>query len=75
MNYRVIIIAVIVAFLIGGYVGDELRPQPERPFLKFLARAAKVAMWVMIMEEAPQQHQRYQAVSADADHVDHARSL
>lgn len=74
MNYRVIIIAVIVAFLIGGYVGDELRPQPERPFLKFLARAAKVAMWVMIMEEQPQP-QRYQAVSADADHVDHARSL
>lgn len=73
MNYRVIIIAIIVAFLIGGYVGDELRPQPERPFLKFLARAAKVAMWVMIMEEP--QPQRYQAVSADADHVDHARSL
>lgn len=76
MNYRALIIAVVIAFLAGGYVGDELKPKPDRPILKFLAKAAKVFMWVMVMEEPPTpQPARYRAAAIDADHIDHARSL
>lgn len=75
MNYRALVIAVVIAFLAGGYIGDELRPKPDRPVLRFLAKAAKTFLWIMVFEEPPQPQPPYKAAALDADQIDHARSL
>ena len=73
MNPKYVVLALVLAFAIGGWAGDEMRPEPDRPVLKFLAKAARLGMWLLIVgEPAPKQ----QAVHAAApDHIDHMRSL
>lgn len=76
MNKKYVLIGLIVAFALGGWAGDELRPQPERPVLKFLARAAKLGMWLLIVgEPAQSKDHSLQYAAPDSDHINHMRSL
>lgn len=75
MNRWTVVLALIVAFMLGGWIGDEARPQPERPVLKFLARVARTGLWLMVLGESPQPQPQYTRTIPDDDHIDHARSL
>jgi hypothetical protein len=75
MNRTSVVLALVVAFLLGGWIGDEARPQPDRPVLRFLAKMARTGLWLMVVGEQPQQPQEYTRAAPDADHVDHMRSL
>jgi NADH:ubiquinone oxidoreductase subunit H len=76
MNSRLAIVAaLIVAFMLGGWIGDEFRPKPDRPVLRFLAKAARTAMWIMLVESATRETEYTRAAPPDPDHIDHARSL
>ena len=73
MNNKALVLALIVAFIVGGYVGDELKPQPDRPVRRFLAKAARAALWFAAFSEPAPQPQY--SKSLDPDHIDHQRSL
>jgi hypothetical protein len=77
MNTRIAIVAaLIVAFLMGGWIGDEFRPKPDRPVLRFLAKAARMALWIMVVDSSSQQPEvQYTRTAPDPDHIDHMRSL
>lgn len=77
MNHRLILIgALVLAFLMGGWVGDEARKKPERPVLKALMRLAKWGLFVVpfVLDE-PDQPPRYNRAALGDDHIDHMRSL
>jgi hypothetical protein len=75
MNRLAIVLALILAFALGGWIGDESRQQPDRPVLKFLAKAARWGLWLMVVgEPAPPQEPKYTR-SLSPDHIDHQRSL
>ena len=74
MNQKTtLVLALIAAFLVGGYVGDEMKPKPDRPVLRFLAKAARVALWFAAFSEPPPPPQY--GHHPDPDHLDHGRSL
>ena len=76
MNRKYVVIALVLAFVLGGWVGDELRPEPDRPVLKFLARAARMGMWLLIVgEPAQSKQQAVQIAAPNSDNIDHMRSL
>lgn len=57
IDHRLLAIAVglfIAGWLIGQHSGGLLGPQNDRPVLKFLARVAKIGLWVMVAEQPPQ---------------------
>lgn len=74
MNNKTLVLALIVAFLIGGWAGDESRPKPERPVARFIGKIARLGLWLMILGETePKGEPQY--TKASPDHIDHARSL
>jgi hypothetical protein len=76
MNTKHVLIGLLLAFALGGWIGDELRPKPERPVLQFLARAARMGMWLLIVgEPAQSKDQAVQIAAPDSDHINHMRSL
>lgn len=75
MNRQTIVLALILAFALGGWIGDESRQKPDRPVLKFLAKAARWGLWLMVVaEKAPASEPQYTR-SLSPDHIDHQRSL
>jgi hypothetical protein len=72
MSKQTLVLAVIIAFALGGWIGDEAKPQPERPVLKFLAKVAKWGLWIMVVGE-PTPEPQY--TRSSPDHIDHQRSL
>jgi len=75
MNRKSIVLALVIAFAVGGYIGDEFRKEPERPVLKFLAKVARTGLWLMVLGEKPQPPSPAYTRAPDPDHIDHGRSL
>jgi hypothetical protein len=53
------VLIVVAAVVIGGIVFQTLpapRAKPERPVLKFLAKVAKLGLWVLMAQSAPIPH-------------------
>ena len=76
MTTRIAIIAaLVVAFLLGGWIGDEVRPKPQRPVLKFLGKAARLGLWLLVAESNEPSEPQYAKTHFDPDHIDHMRSL
>lgn len=73
MNKQTIVLAVILAFALGGWIGDEAKPKPDRPVLKFLAKAARWGLWLMVVGEPAPEPPQY--TKASPDNIDHKRSL
>ena len=49
-----VVIAATVGFLLGGQVqNNPFKPQKERPFLKFLAKVARLGLWVTAFADPP----------------------
>ena len=74
-----LIVAVVIGAAVLGY-GLRYATVPEcreRPFLVFLAKAAKTALWVMMFAESeePECRNTIVAVPPDEPVIDHARSL
>jgi hypothetical protein len=54
LDTRVLIVACLI--VAGGLVFQTLpapRPKPERPVLKFLAKVAKLGLWLMVVRDEP----------------------
>jgi hypothetical protein len=50
------VIVIVAVVVIGGLALQTLpapRAKPERPVLKFLARVAKLGLWVLVAQSAP----------------------
>jgi hypothetical protein len=50
------VIVIVAAVVIGGLALQTLpapRAKPERPVLKFLAKVAKLGLWVLMAQSAP----------------------
>jgi len=55
-NYRPAIVAMLVGLAIGWFMfsgGSDSPRKDERPFLKWVARAAKNLLWISLMFEEP----------------------
>lgn len=74
MNRQTIVLALILAFALGGWIGDEAKPKPDRPVLKFLSQAARWGLWLLVVGEPAPEPQYSRAAPTD-DHIDHQRSL
>lgn len=72
-NRITLVLALAVAFLLGGWIGDETREKPQRPVLTWIARVARWGLWMMVVADEQPQPMPFKAI--DADHIDHARSL
>ena len=76
MNRKTIVLALVLAFAVGGYIGDESRKQPERPVLRFLAKVARWGLWVMVVGDQPKQPEpQYTRAAPGPGEIDHLRSL
>lgn len=74
MSKQTLVIALIVAFLVGGWAGDEVRPRPDRPVARFFGKIARLGLWLMVLGESePKAEPQY--TKASPDHIDHMRSL
>lgn len=74
MNNKTLVLALIVAFLVGGWAGDESRPQPDRPVARFIGKIARLGLWIMVLGETePKAEPQYTKSSPDS--IDHMRSL
>ena len=81
MDRRVIALAAglfLAGWLIGREVGDSWLPAPfapqhDRPVLRFLAKVAKLGLWVMMAAEKPPQDEgsHYAHVKFTPDRVNH----
>lgn len=70
-------LAIIAAAAIG-FFANELMPkkEPDRPFLSFIAKAARTALWIMMFaEDKPCERTNIVAAPQDEPFIDHARSL
>jgi len=50
------VLVIVAAIIIGGLAFQTLpapRAKPERPVLKFLARVAKLGLWVLVAQSPP----------------------
>lgn len=56
-DIRICVIAAILGCALGWFAATSpaspIRPAPDRPVLRFLARVAKVGLWVMWAAEPP----------------------
>jgi hypothetical protein len=53
------VLIVVAAIVIGGIVFQALpapQAKPERPVLKFLARVARLGLWIMLAHSGPTPH-------------------
>ena len=72
------IAAALIAAAALGFSVQYLTPRkPDRPFLVFLAKAARTALWVMMFAESEEPCQKTLIVTSPGDEpvLDHARSL
>jgi hypothetical protein len=76
MNRQTIVLALIIAFALGGWSGDGVKPtpKPDRPVLKFISQAARWGLWLLVVGEPAPEPQYTRAAPTD-DHIDHQRSL
>lgn len=78
---RVNVLIVLIGFGIGYYLASSREPQPrhDRPVARWIARAARNALWFMALAEpAPAQYEGRQLVHARVDEhgqpfLDHGR--
>ena len=70
---------ILVVALAVGYGARQVVPdrKKDRPFLVFLAKAARTALWVMMFAdtEEPEPCQTIVSAPMDGPFIDHARSL
>lgn len=70
---------ILVVALAVGFGARQIIPErkKDRPFLVFLAKAARTALWVMMFAESEEPEPCHTIVSAplDGPFIDHARSL
>jgi hypothetical protein len=73
---KTLIIALLLAFVIGSVAGDmgtKPKPLADRPFLQLLGKAARLGLWFLAFAEpAPIEHQHVGAIEGE---IDHFRSL
>jgi hypothetical protein len=67
------ILALLLAFAIGGMIGGETSPspapKPDRPAGRWIGRIARLGLWFLaIGEPAPMQHQHVGAIDGELDH-------
>ena len=74
MDKKLMVLALIAAFLIGGWAGDESRPKPDRPVARFIGKIARLGLWILVLGE-PQPKAEPQFTKSSPDHIDHMRSL
>jgi hypothetical protein len=76
VSRKTLIIALLLAFAIGGVVGnDGSNPQPQpRPALKWISRIARLGLWFVALGE-PAPAQAVQHVHRSDSEIDHYRSL
>lgn len=74
MNNKTLVLALILAFLVGGWAGDESRPKPERPVARWIGKIARLGLWLMVLGETEKSAEP-QYTKASPDHIDHMRSL
>ena len=62
-DIRILVIAGILGVALGWFAATSpsspIRPAPDRPVLRFLAKVAKVGLWVMWAAEPPPRQQQY----------------
>jgi hypothetical protein len=75
-----VIACLLVAAVVYGLMGPGSKPTPDdRPVVTFLARVAKLALWLAFVSDPPEQSYQepiQQTVDADGyPRLSHARSL
>lgn len=71
-DIRLLVIAGILGIALGWFAATSpaspIRPAPDRPVLRFLAKVAKLGLWVMVAAEPPpKQETRCYVVHARVD--------
>jgi|LakMenEpi03Aug12_release.lakeMendotaPanAssembly.Ray.scaffolds.fasta_scaffold164825_2 hypothetical protein len=73
-DVRLLVIAGILGVAVGWWAATSpaspVKPAPERPVLRFLAKLAKTGLWVMMFAEQPPAEQHY-VVHARVDENGH----
>lgn len=77
LSKKSIAAALIVAAAVGFGTQYFVPRKPDRPFLSFLAKAARAALWVMMFAEKEEPCDRTTMVTSPSGEpfIDHARSL
>lgn len=70
-DIRIMVIAGILGCALGWFAATSpvspIKPAPERPVLRFLAKLAKTGLWVMMFAEPPPKEQQHYIVHARVD--------
>lgn len=70
-DMRLLVIAGIAGIALGWFAATSpvspIKPAPERPVLKFLARVAKLGLWALAFAEPPPPDARHYVVHARVD--------
>lgn len=70
-DIRICVIAAILGIALGWFAATSpaspIKPAPERPVLRFLAKLAKTGLWVMMFAEQPPQESKHYIVHARVD--------
>ena len=81
-DIRLLVIAGILGCALGWFAATSpaspIRPAPDRPVLRFLAKLARTGLWVMMFAEPPPQETKTYIVHARVDEdghpvINHAR--
>lgn len=77
LSKKSIAAALIVAAAVGFGAQYLVPKKQDRPFLSFLAKAARAALWVMMFADKEEPCERTMIVTSPSDEpfIDHARSL
>lgn len=71
LDFRPIVIAAILGVALGWFAATSpaspVRPAPERPVLRLLARVAKLGLWALAFAEPPPSQDRHYVVHARVD--------
>jgi hypothetical protein len=72
-DMRILVLAGIAGIALGWWAATSpvspVRPAPERPVLRFLAKVAKVGLWALAFAEPPPAEPHYVHARVD-DHGD-----
>lgn len=73
---RRVIAACLLLFAIGWFTGqgrgNPFSPaKPDRPVLTAIARLAKAALWVLVVEPPPPEEPQHYVVRVDTDRINH----
>lgn len=73
-DFRPLVIAAILGAALGWFAATSpnspIRPAPDRPVLRLIARLAKLGLWVMAFAE-PAPEQKFYVVHARVDEDGH----